>query len=405
MKRLITLLTVIALITVLSVAFASGKKSEEGKVKIAFLSHTYEPWNNKLQEQANAFMEANPNVEIEYSYVMHADLYAKMISSLEAGTAANVIGVYGPWMPKLVNGGFVAEAPPDVVKDIENNYADFGIDAVTYNGKIYGHIQHVGLRTTIINPDMFEELGEEIPDTWSGFAKLADKYSHLSDMVITALEPAGDSVVSQWCTLLKCFGGELLTEDLKRAAFNSPEGLAATRTYLKLSNPAFIGTDEVSAFILGKAGLVMDGPWARTFYEDSTVLERFYTTIPPKEKYRQIASYVWLWTVNADATDAQKRASWDFVQFLSNDENYLDMAETIGFVPFREANIREMSEDMWVKGFAEATEYAFIYYERIENWEEVETVLRRELERTIAEEITPEEALANAEKGINQLLQ
>jgi len=149
---------------------------------------------------------------------------------------------------------------------------------------------------------------------------------------------------------------------------------------------------------------VLDGPWARTFYEDSTVLKRFYTTIPPKEKFRRIASYVWLWVVNADASDAQKRASWDFAQFLSNDENYLDMAKTIGFVPFRKSNIKDLSDDQWVKGFADSTEYAFIYYERIENWEEVETVLRRELERAIADEITVEKALINAEVNMNKLL-
>jgi ABC-type glycerol-3-phosphate transport system substrate-binding protein len=349
-------------------------------------------------------MELNPNVEIEYSYVMHADLYSKLISSLEAGTAANVIGVFGPWMPKLVNGGFLAPAPSVVAQDIKNNYADFGIDAVTYNNKIYGHIQHVGMVAPVVNPDLFEELGEEVPDTWSGFVKLADKYSYMEDMVITALEPAGDSLVLQWATVLRSFGGEMLTKDLKKAAFNSPEGLAATKAYVKLANPAFIGTDEVSAFILGKAGLVLDGPWARTFYEDSTVLKHFYTTIPPQEKFRRIASYVWLWVVNADASEAQKNASWDFAQFLSNDENYLDMAITIGFVPFRKSNIKDLSEDQWVKGFADSTEYAFIYYERIENWEEVETILRRELERAIAEEITAEEALDNAEVNMNKLL-
>jgi ABC-type glycerol-3-phosphate transport system substrate-binding protein len=405
MKRFILIIILLMCFsTACFYALAGGSKEEEDVVKIAFLSHTYEPWNNKLQEQANTFMELNPNVEIEYSYVMHADLFSKLISSLEAGTAANVIGVFGPWMPKLVNGDFLAPASSVVAQDIKNNYADFGIDAVTYNNKIYGHIQHVGMVAPVVNPDLFEELGEEIPDTWSGFVKLADKYSYMEDMVITALEPAGDSLVLQWATVLRSFGGEMLTKDLKKAAFNSPEGLAATKAYVKLANPAFIGTDEVSAFILGKAGLVLDGSWARTFYEESTVLKHFYTTIPPREKFRRIASYVWLWVVNADASEAQKHASWDFVQFLSNDENYLDMAKTIGFVPFRKSNIKDLSDDQWVKGFADSTEYAFIYYERIENWEEVETVLRRELERAIADEITVEKALINAEVNMNKLL-
>lgn len=383
-------------------AEAGGTKGE--KVKLTFLSHTYEPWNNKLQAQANAFMAANPNVTVEYSYVMHADLYSKLISSLQAGTAPNVIGVYGPWMSKLVNGGYLAAAPRAVIDDIKANYAPFGVDAVTYNNKVYGTIQHIGIIASVVNPDFFEKLGEKIPDTWSGYAALADKHVELRDSVVAALEPAGDSLVMQWESLLESFGGKMLSADLSKATFNSPVGIEATKTYLKLSNPAFIGTDEVSAFGLGKAGMVVDGPWARTFYEQSEAIKKFYTAIPPKEKERKIASYVWNWVVNAAAPEPVRKASWEFVHYLSNDENYLDMAKTIGFVPFRKANIEALSGDPWIKGFADTTAYAFVYYPRLENWEELETMLRRELERAIAREISVEQALGNAEAAINQRL-
>jgi ABC-type glycerol-3-phosphate transport system substrate-binding protein len=380
-------------------------KSAAGeKVKLAFLSHTYEPWNNKLQAQANAFMAANPQVTIEYSYVMHADLYSKLISALQAGTAANVIGVYGPWMSKLVSGGYLAPVPKAVNDDIKANYAPFGIDAVTYSNKVYGTIQHIGIIASVVNPDFFEKIGEKIPDTWSGYAALADKHVELKDSVVAALEPAGDSLVMQWESLLESYGGKMLSKDLSKVSFNSPIGIQATKTYLKLSNPAYIGTDEVSAFILGKAGMVVDGPWARTFYEQSEAIKRFYTTIPPKEKERKIASYVWNWVVNAAAPEAVQKASWDFVHYLSNDENYLDMAKTIGFVPFRKANISALSGDPWIKGFADTTAFAFVYYPRLENWEEIETLLRRELERAIAREISVEQALSNAETAMNARL-
>jgi ABC-type glycerol-3-phosphate transport system substrate-binding protein len=314
------------------------------------------------------------------------------------------MGVYGPWMTKLVNGGYLSTAPRAVSDDIKANYAPFGIDAVTYNNKFYGTIQHIGIIASVVNPDFFKNLGEEIPDTWSGYAALADKHVELKDSVVAALEPAGDSLVMQWESLLASFGGQMLSKDLSKVTFNSPIGIQATKTYLKLSNPAFIGTDEVSAFGLGKAGMVVDGPWARTFYEQSEAIKKFYTSIPPKEKERKIASYVWNWVVNSAAPAEVQKASWDFVQYLSNDENYLDMAKTIGFVPFRKANISALSSDPWIKGFADTTAYAFVYYPRLENWEELETLLRRELERAIAREIPVEEALANAEAAINKRL-
>jgi ABC-type glycerol-3-phosphate transport system substrate-binding protein len=407
-RTVLSMVVVVCFVLLTGRAFAGGGgeagKTTGEKVKLTFLSHTYEPWNKKLQAQADAFMSANPNVTIEYSYVMHADLYSKLISALQAKTAPNVMGVYGPWMTKLVNGGYLSVAPRAVSDDIKANYAPFGIDAVTYNNKVYGTIQHIGIIASVVNPDFFENLGEKVPDTWSGYAALADKHTELKDSVVAALEPAGDSLVMQWESLLESFGGSMLSKDLSKVTFNSPIGIQATKTYLKLSNPAFIGTDEVSAFGLGKAGMVVDGPWARTFYEQSEAIKNFYTTIPPKEKERKIASYVWNWVVNAAVPEQVQKASWDFVHYLSNDDNYLDMAKTIGFVPFRKANINTLSSDPWIKGFADTTAYAFVYYPRLENWEELETLLRRELERAIAREIPVEQALANAEAAITQRL-
>ncbi len=400
MKRAVRVLITSCLCFIAASAFAAGP------VKITFLSHTYEPWNNKLKEQAAAFMAKNPGVTIEYSTVMHEDLYTKLMSSLQAGTAADVIGVYGPWMTKLVNAGALAEAPTDVQKDVRANLTPFGIDAVTFNNKIYGYIQHIGILAPIVNPDFFAKLGEKVPDTWSGYAALADKYAAQSkkDVAITALAPSSVHLVIHWSTILRSLGGKVLSDDLKQAAFNSPEGLKATEMYVKLSDPNFPENDANSVFILGKAGMVLDGPWAKTFYTQSTAIKNFSTTIPPKEKTRAIGAYVWDWAVSARSSKEKQRVAWDFVKFISNDANYLDMAKTIGFAPFRKGNIAEMSKDKWVKGFTDSLQYAFVYYPRIENWEEIERLIGRELERAVAKEISPQEALSNAETAVNQAL-
>jgi len=379
----------------------------EGKVTITFLSHTYEPWNNKLQEQTNAFMELNPNIEVEYTYLEHTELYAKLVASLEAGTAADVIGVYGPWMPQIINRGLLAEAPEDVIEDITNNTGKFEIEAVTFFDKIYGYIQHIGIQIPVVNEDFFTELGEAVPDTWSDLAALQDKYNDRGDIRMVALAPDSPAIVIHWSSILRCLGGKILSDDLTKAAFNSPEGIEAAKLYMRMSSPDFPTYDANSIFLLGKTGFAIDGPWAKTFYEESEFLKdkNYHSSIPPKEKERWVSAYVWDWVVNANSSPEKQRAAWDFIKFLSNDENYLDLATTIGFAPFRNANKEDMAEDAWVKGFVEALDYAFIYYERINNWEEVEKLVGRELERAVAGEITAEEALNNAETTVNDILE
>jgi len=408
MIRKILVIMVVLLLSSVFTIYAGGKAdstgTEEGKIKLTFLSHTYEPWNVKLQEQADAFMKLNPNVEIEYTTVMHEDLYTKLITSAEAGTASDIIGVYGPWMQKLINSGFIAKAPKDVVQDVSENLTRFGKEGVTYDGDVYGYIQHIGILAPIVNPDFFTSLGAPIPKTWTEYGELADKYADRDDIAITALAPSGSHIVLHWATLLKAFGGEMLTSDSKKAAFNTPEGIAATKVYMKLADPQFPENDANSVFILGKAGMVLDGAWAQSFYKTAEIVKDFYTTVPPAEKERWISAYVWDWVVNANASPEKQRAAWDFIKFISNDENYLDMAKSIGFAPFRKNNIEEMSADTWVKGFTDALEYGFIYYPRIENWEEIERLIARELERVVAGEISVEEALSNAEAAVNSAL-
>lgn len=374
-------------------------------VKLTFLSHTYGPWNEKLQEQADVFMELNPNVEIEYTTIGAGDLYTKVISSFVAGTAADIIGIRGQWLGFLARSGHLSEAPDDVVEDIMTNNVEFGINEATINDNLYAYIQHIGIITPVINEDFFDELGEEVPETWSQYVELSEKYADRDDIVITALAPDGPFLVKNWTTLLRCFGGRVFNDDLTKTTFNTPEGIAATKAYLKLSDPSFPTYDANSVFLLGRAGMVMDGSWAKTFYSESEILENYYTTAPVKEKEQWINGYVWNWVVNGNSSPEKQRAAWDFLKFISNDENYLDMCKTVGFISFRKANQEKLADDTWLNGFQEAVKYSWIYYDkRIDNWEEIDRTFDAELTRAITEEISVEEALANAEIAVNALL-
>ena len=84
-----------------SQAPAGGAPAAE-EIELTWLSHIYEPWNNALTAQAEMYMEMEPGTNIVYSYVRHADLNTKIVTSLAAGTPSDIMGVYGPWMPQLV---------------------------------------------------------------------------------------------------------------------------------------------------------------------------------------------------------------------------------------------------------------------------------------------------------------
>ena len=132
-------------------------------VEITWLSHIYEPWVNALSAQGMQYMGNNENVKIVYSQVPHADLNTKIATSLAAGEAPTIMGVFGPWMPQLLEADALAPAPDWVKDDLKENFPGVMIDAATFDGEVYGYVQHIGIFLPIINEAMYEAAGVAPP--------------------------------------------------------------------------------------------------------------------------------------------------------------------------------------------------------------------------------------------------
>lgn len=388
----------------------SSADNSQKPVHLKFLSHTFKPWNDVLTKQAEEFQKENPNVKIEYTTVEHKDLNTKLMTSLASGTAPHVMGVYGPWMEGLVKNKWIAAAPPYVEEDIKNNTVEVAGQSATYEGKIYGYIQHIGIPTPIINERIYQDAGLQIPTTYEELLAVNEKLDKKDgndkfSQVGTALAPKKDGSwnVIHWSTILKAYGGNIISEDGKKAAFNTPEGLEATKIYAKLTHANFIE----NSFTLEKAAMEWQGPWTKSFYEQNNPKLQFKAIAPLKGPSKQVTTmYAWFWTVNANVPAEEQDWAWKFNMYISNDKNYLDLCKQIGFISFRKANLEDSSyvNDPWIKAFGDALQNSEIYYDKIPNWEKIDVAIGEELERMNVNEQTPEKALSNAEKKVNEIL-
>ena len=72
-----------------------------------------------------------------------------------------------------------------------------------------------------------------------------------------------------WNTFLFANGGSFFNEDETAAAFNSPQGLEALEFLMEMHlqhrvmQPGFEGED---AFISGRSGMTLSGPWVEAFF-------------------------------------------------------------------------------------------------------------------------------------------
>ncbi len=239
--------------------------SEAEPVEISWLSHTYDPWNNALSAQAEQYMADNPGVEILYSQVPHADLNTKIATSIAAGEPATILGVYGPWMPQLIEGGNLATAPDWVIEDLDANYPAVMKEAAIYDGDVYGYVQHIGIHLPIINVAKYEAAGIEPPTTYEElFAadQTLDSGDGMEFGVALAEAKGGSWNVLHWSAILDAYGGSILNEDGTEVAFNTPEGLEATNVYRQLVHPELGAHDN--AFITEQTAMMWNGPWQKS---------------------------------------------------------------------------------------------------------------------------------------------
>jgi ABC-type glycerol-3-phosphate transport system substrate-binding protein len=384
----------------------AGAASGEA-VELTWLSHIYEPWVNALSAQAEQYMAENPGVNIVYSQVPHADLNTKIATSIAAGEPPVIMGVYGPWMPQLISGGAVAPAPDWVIEDLDANFPPVMKESATYDGEVYGYVQHIGIHLPVINVAMYEEAGIEPPSTYEELAAAnaqldAEDGSRYGLTLSTSKD--GSWNVLHWSAILKAYGGQILNDEGTAAAFNTPEGLEATNVYRSLTR-AELGAHE-DAFITEQTAMMWSGPWQKSNLEQSNP-ELQYKAILPIEgpAGRAAPAYVWFWSVSATATPEQQEAAWKFIQWLSAAEQYEAIYRNVGLIPITNEIPEGLRDDEWVKAFNEGLEFANIYYSKNAVWEQIDVAIGEELERLTVDEISAEEFLNNAEQRVNEILE
>lgn len=399
-QRLVFVLLVLLVFS--SVGLFTNVAQEE--IEVRWLSHTFEPWNVALQAHADQYMEDHPGLTITYSHVQHADLNVEIATALAAGDPPTILGVYGPWMPQLLEAGALAPVPDWVLDDLDENFPPVMREAATYDDQVWGYVQHIGIPMPIINTRLFEEYELDPPTTWEEVLAMDEAIAE-EGLYGLILDPDNDGSwnVIHWSSVLLAYGGTILNEDLSAAAFNSEAGLAATEIYAQLAHNAESQPDD--SFMIEFSMMTQSGPWQKgAFAAESPDLE-YAAVLPVAGPAGQVtASYVWFWVVSATASEAEQQAAWEFLSWASAGDQYADLYRDVGLLPISNEMPEEFDDDDWVQTFNEGLQYAQIYYEKHPAWEQIDVAIGEELERVAVGEITPQEFLDTAEERVNEIL-
>lgn len=414
----------------------SGESGGDEKVKISYLTHWAAPQVEELKAKITEYNEIEPNVEIEVRAVPFGNLLTTLTTQGSSPQGPTITNIYDMWLPQLIDSGITAFAPAESKADIQSNYPEGIVNAITIEDEVYGYPNEVNLYALNYNETLFEEAGlSGPPEDWGQLVEYANKLTKKDDSGNITQQGFGiinswnSGTVHPWLSLLYSNGGELLDEN-NMPVLDSNQVKEVTDLYSQLifedgSTDPSMATANASTtgpyldnFANEKTAMIIMANWWKSALEDSMGegFEKIKTApipVGPSGDASHSVSYSWLTTVSANADEAQQEAAWAFLKWLNSDESGENGSSAMGDILMGMGIMPSRTSDLEAHQDTLGTPFLETYVAELENAKgfpivlggnELTTKLQESLEAMEFEQQSPEEAMDTAQQVITDLM-
>jgi len=317
---------------------------------------TIQIWEGYTQVEAKAFAHlvseyeaTHPGQKVNTLYVNSDNTLQKVLTAVRGGSPPDIAYLYGSWAPNVAQIPQVVNLT-QVVQRPSVNWNDFwtGERAVaTVNGKVIGIPALVDNLAVVYNKTLFAKAGLQPPGpgwTWPDFVADAKKLTNpaIKQFGTAYVTPGTEDTVWHWEPLLWEAGGQLLTPDNKKAAFDSAAGLASLNTlrtmavtdksmYLDPSDSAY-----GNLFNSGKIGMLVNGPWDLATFNNVKYGVQVMPSYPGTSGGHQTISGPDNWVIFNNGT-AKTAAAEQFLIWLTSAAQDKYFAVQTGDLPIRQS--------------------------------------------------------------------
>jgi len=210
-----------------------------------------------------------------------------------------------------------------------------------YESRTFGLPITVSSRALYYNKDLFQQAGlSSPPENWAQLKSAAEVIRELGpNKYGFGIQGKEAETSTYFYYFLWGNGGDILTKDGTRPAFNGVEGQEAAQFLKEMvdggltqPNPAdSVRKDLETAFVEGKLGMVITGPWLATRLKaEAPKLDYGLSVIPYQTTATTLAAQD---TLILFKQAENKEAAWKFVEFLYADKYRLKYVVTEGVLP------------------------------------------------------------------------
>lgn len=414
MRSLVVLITCLALFLV---GCGSQSNGSEGKEKVLEM-WTRESSELNVKAAVEAFNAQDRGFKVKVKAIPNANFTDKLVSALASGSGPDILSIDLVFAPYFSSIGALNDLSDfyDSLK-FKDEMMDSMVKTGQYDGKQFALPFSADVSALFYNKKHFEEAGldpNNPPKTWDELKEAAKKLT-INDRYGYTF--AGADVGGQVFTFLPYIwgnGGDVLSEDGKKAVINSPESIEAMQYYVDLvvnekvtpeGVPNYSWSQSQDAFTSEKASMLITGNFfLRILSQDYPDLDWGLTLIPKNEGGSH-SSFAGGELVGVPTSSKYVEEAKEFIKYALTEDVQVEVFAKEGGIPVREDLFENkyFTEEPRYQVFTEALKVAKTPYSLQYNEIFSQPVLSS-IQRALKGEVTPEEAFKSAEAEINKIL-
>jgi multiple sugar transport system substrate-binding protein len=404
------------LIAVFLMTSCGGAKSSSQVVTITVWDYYGEA--TPVKPLVEPFMQANPNIKIDYQALDWDSTQQKLNVVLTGGKPPDVVTVDMTWVPKFAALGAFTDLMPLSGGKLNGvawaaAYTPGALEAITFDNKIVAALYDFDCYALYYRSDLFEQKGIQVPTNWDELMAAAQK---LVEEGKYQYEFDPDTFHgSQW---IYENGGTLMSGDNQTVTFNSPEAVEAITFYASLlkNNVAINWTTDQGERIQGvkdgRIAMFSDGPYYMGIMKSAApeMAGQWKVALHPYSK--NPGSYLGGTGLMIPSGSANKEAAWKFIEYAMQTENEINVYKLAGAAPALSAALESPEVNVADPYFGGEKAFAVFldtlktahHFPYVRQWSDIDAAFTQAMQEVALESKTVKQALDDAAQTATQAL-
>ncbi len=363
-----------------------------------------------FQGMADAFMAANPDIEVTIESVAWDNLQQRLTTDIAGGTAPDIAIIGTRWLVDYVANDIAEPLDPCVTDEVRGRFIETFLAPSVIDGQLYGLPVAASARAMYYNVDLLAEVGHDAPPaTWEELVEVA---TALTDAGHYGFGLQGKEIETDayWYYALWSHGGELFVDG--KSGIASDAAIRAADLYrmmidtgLTQPDPTGFNRQDVEALMKqGRVGMILSGPWLRGQLADEAPDVNY--GIAPIPVGTVQATYGVTDSIMMFSTSAVKEEACRFLtEAAFTDEWRREFTIREGFLPVFKSVAEDpvFADDPGLKAFTEMLPFAR-FAPLVADWELMADTTSAALQNIYLGNAETEAALAEAAARIDSLL-